>query len=164
MMHHFSCLTPSYEGLEVIKQVAHGRDVYDIGSGNGYWTYMLRRLGVDVWAIDNAESEWRTMWIGDTIMTDGVNFLREKDGGKDAVCLMVYPVVGGEFTKKIIEAYKGRTVVVAGTMNGNGYTGFKDRKVEEWMLERGWKTVGRIPLPSFPGKDEGLCVFERESG
>ena len=160
-MHHFSCLVPSFEGLEVIRQVAQGREVYDIGSGNGYWTYMLRRQGVKVWAVDDGQSAWRTMWVGDTISADGAKWLKGRKGGKEGVCLMVYPVVGGEFTRSVVEAYEGRTVVVAGTMNRNGYTGFKEQKVDEWMEERGWKTMVRIPLPSFPGKDEGLIVFER---
>ena len=160
-MHHFSCLTPSFEGLETIRQAAQGREVYDIGSGNGYWSYMLRRQGVEVLAVDNGQSEWRTMWIGDTIIADAVKCLKGRKGGREGVCLMVYPVVGGEFTSKVVEAYEGRTVVVAGTMNGNGYTGFKEVKIEDWMVERGWETVARVPLPSFPGKDEGLFVFER---
>ena len=122
---------------------------------------MLRRLGVTVYAVDSGESEWRTMWIGDTVVQDGVKFLQGRQGVKQGVCLMVYPVVGGEFTRRVVEAFKGDTVIVAGTVNSNGYTGFKDVRVEEWMQERGWETTVRVPLPSFPGKDEGLFVFER---
>jgi len=173
-MHHFGCAVPSYESLEVMKQFARAdkrkgrekRTVLDIGSGNGYWTYMLRRMGVEVIAVDNEQSEWRTMWIGDTIIADGEKYLKENKGCKEAVLLMVYPIIGADFTIKILSAYKGDTVVVAATQNKNGYTAFRDRTIGEYMVgERPeFERTVQIPLPSFPGKDEALFVFERNSG
>lgn len=110
LFHHFGCVCPSYEALETIRQIAGTRAVADIGSGNGYWTYMLRRMktgkrGLDVVAIDNGISEWRTVWIPDTIETDGVKWLQQHDGGSQHVLLLVYPQVGLEFTSKTIKAY-----------------------------------------------------------
>jgi len=173
-MHHFGCAVPSYESLEVIKQIASGdkrtgrekRVILEMGSGNGYWTYMLRRMAVEVTAVDNEQSAWRTMWIGDTIIADGEKYLKENKGCRTAVLLMVYPIVGADFTAKILSAYIGDTVVVAGTQNKNGYTAFKDRTIGEYMeAERPeFEKIVQIPLPSFPGKDEALFVFERNSG
>lgn len=183
-MHHFGCVVPSYEALEVIRWVSRGRGVVDLGSGNGYWTYMLRRhVGMmgqgQVRAVDNLQSEWRTMWIGDTIVMDGERYLREENkkmeekkkekemGGQadSPVLLLVYPIVGAEFTKTVIAAYKGNTIVVAGTQNRNGYTAFKDQTIEEWMAKKmvGWEKTVQIPLPSFAGKDEAMFVFEKKS-
>ena len=112
--HHFGCICPSYESLELILQVSKGRPVLDLGSGNGYWTYMLRRMEptgkkgkkLEIVAIDNGMSEWRTMWVGDTVQADGVQYLQEHGGGKNAVLLLVYPTVGNEFTSKMIKAYR----------------------------------------------------------
>ena len=163
-MHHFGCVVPSYESLEVIRQTAQKRTVVDLGSGNGYWTYMLRRMGVTAVAVDNLQSVWRTLWIGDTIVKDGDLYLQEENGCENAVLLLVYPIVGSDFTAKVIEAYKGTTICVAGTQNRNGYTAFKDRTIDEYMkAEKGDfdKTV-QIALPSFAGKDEALFVFERK--
>jgi len=42
-MHHFGCVVPSYESLELIRRIAGGKSILDIGSGNGHWTLMLRR-------------------------------------------------------------------------------------------------------------------------
>ena len=155
-------MVPSYESLEVIKQIARGRTVVDLGSGNGYWTYMLRRLGVSVQAVDNLQSQWRTVWIGDTVVKNGDRYLKEGKGCKEMVLLLVYPIVGAEFTERVIEAYQGDTICVVGTQNGNGYTAFKDRTIETYMEERKdfTKTV-QIPLPSFAGKDEALFIFEK---
>ena len=61
----------------MIKQLATAgkkREVIEIGSGNGYWTYMLRRQGVEVKAVDNLQSEYRTLWISDTVIKDGRSF------------------------------------------------------------------------------------------
>ena len=136
----------------------------DLGSGNGYWTWMLRRYGVqDVWAVDNGDSVWRTMWVGDTVQVDGRKFLRElgrsgqqgsrskitkggsietpstkaeeddASGAKSAVLLLVYPQVSTHFTVSALEEYKGDTICVAGTQNQNRFTGFKEESFEEWM-------------------------------
>ena len=181
--HHFGCICPTYEALSLIRQLAHRRPpadggserkpdtqrrprpIFDVGSGNGYWTYMLRRLGLDVRAIDSGVSAWRTVWIPDTIAADGVTYLREQGsgGGSDGVLLLVYPQVGGDFTGRCLRAYAGDSVVVAGTQNGNGFTGFGDETVDVWVAREldGWEKIVQIPLPSFAGKDEALYVFVR---
>jgi hypothetical protein len=112
LYHHFGCCVPSYEAISIIDQIARDRKVLDIGSGNGYWTYMLRhhrgtsaKQQLEVIAIDNGVSEWRTMWIDDTVEADGAQWLRANDGGKDTVMLLIYPSVGNEFTAKTIRAY-----------------------------------------------------------
>ena len=162
-MHHFGCVAPSFEAIEVLKQVAGQRTVIDMGSGNGYWSFMLRRHGLAVEAVDNGDAKYRTLWIGDTVFTDGEKYLKSEKGAKEKVLLLVYPVVGGEFTKRMLAAYEGNTICVAGTQNGNGYTGFKDMIIDQWMEREKpeWKKKVQIALPSFPGKDEALFVFER---
>lgn len=170
--HHFGCLCPSFEALEAIRLLGKGRPVLDIGSGNGYWTYMLRRMNITVYAIDNGDSIWRTMWIGDTIKADGAKYLTQSsytsqgggNGGKDAVLLLVYPQVTTAFTTAVLKAYKGSTICVAGTQNRNGFTGFKDILIDEYVLGelKDFEKIIQTPLPSFAGKDEALYVFERK--
>lgn len=77
---------------------------------------MLRNLEVpgsskskqlsDVVPIDNGSSRWRTLWVGDTVQADGVQWLKKNDGGKEDVLLLVYPIVGNDFTRQIIKAYR----------------------------------------------------------
>lgn len=163
-MHHFGCVVPSYESLEVIKQLAGKRAVVEIGSGNGYWTYMLRRLGLSVQAVDNLQSQYRTLWVGDTLTKNGENYLVDEKGCEDAVLLLVYPIVSSDFTSKVLETYKGDTLCIAGTQNRSGYTAFKDKTIDEYMKAEKieYEKTIQIPLPSFPGKDEALYVFERQ--
>lgn len=188
LYHHFGCVCPSYEALSYIQQVAKGRTILDVGSGNGYWTYMLRRLEtnpkkkLNVIAVDNGLSEWRTMWIGDTIATDGHKWLQQNQGGKDGVLLLVYPMVGLEFTSKMIKAYgkseasgsaspnlanyvhaDGTTIISAGAQNASGFTAFAKETIADWMARElpNWEKVLQVPLPSFPGKDEALFIFEK---
>lgn len=93
---------------------------------------MLRRLGLTVHAIDNGDSVWRTMWIGDTEKTDGAKYLTQRaNDGADAVLLLVYPQVTTSFTTSVLKAYKGSTIVVAGTQNKNGFTAFKDVLIDD---------------------------------
>ena len=179
---------PSYESLEVIKQISKGRTIIDLGSGNGYWTYMLRRMGdekkpVKVVPVDSGLSEWRTMWIGDTVMADGVKYLQQHQDGRDQVLLLVYPQVGADFTGKVLRAYseckmyramialetdriaEGDTIIVAGTQNTNGFTAFAKETIAQWMSREmpTFENVLQIPLPSFAGKDEALFVFQKPS-
>ena len=72
---------------------------------------MLRKFesnpkkALQVLPIDNGQSEWRTMWVGDTVEVDGEKWLRQNKGGVEDVLLLVYPVVGQEFTGKMLRAY-----------------------------------------------------------
>ncbi|KAJ4403412.1 hypothetical protein N0V82_010657 [Gnomoniopsis sp. IMI 355080] len=171
LMHHFGCAVPSYESLEILKVVADGRAVVDMGSGNGYWAFMLRQHGVDVKPVDNAQSEWRANWVSDTTIIDGPKWLTKNAAGKDVVLLMVYPVVGGGagggveggFTRDLIKAYQGDTVAVVGTQNRNGYTSFREMTFDEYMEREQpeWTKVVQIPVPSFAGKDEALFIYQR---
>ncbi|KAG5935750.1 hypothetical protein E4U53_000377 [Claviceps sorghi] len=171
LMHHFGCATPSHEALEILRILADGRPVADMGSGNGYWAFMLRGYGLTVHAVDNMQSEWRVNWISDTVTMDGVEWLRKNKGGKHMVLLLVYPVVGGGigggteggFTRNLVDAFRGDCIAVVGTQNGNGYTGFKHMTVDQYMDKEKteWEKAVQIPLPSFAGKDEALYVFLR---
>lgn len=127
---------------------------------------MLRRLKVVVIAVDNMASEYRTMWIPDTVKADGVEYLKKNAGGKGKVLLLVYIVTAGTFTSRLMDAYQGDTIVVVGTQNGNRYTGFSDCTVEEYFEKEmvGWEMICRIAMPSFAGKDEAMYVWKRKSG
>lgn len=170
-MHHFGCATPSHESLQILKILADGRDVADIGSGNGYWSYMLRAYGLRAHPVDNMQSTWRVSWVDDTVISDGVKWLKQHENGKQMVLLLVYPIVGGgigggtegAFTKGLVDAYCGDTIAVVGTQNRNGYTGFKAKTMAEYMEKEQphWTKVVQIPLPSFGGKDEALFVYQR---
>lgn len=171
LMHHFGCATPSHESLQILKILADGRDVADMGSGNGYWSYMLRAYGVNSQPVDNMQSTWRVSWVDGTTISDGVKWLKRHADGKRMVLLLVYPVVGGgvgggregAFTRDLVNAYGGDTIAVVGTQNGNGYTGFRNMTMAEYMEREqpGWTKIVQVPLPSFGGKDEALFVFQR---
>lgn len=173
-MHHFGCVVPSHEALEILRLVADGRAVADVGSGNGYWTFMLRQYGLTVHPVDNMQSEWRVNWVADTVVSDGVRWLRKKDSGRDMVLLLVYPVVGaglpgggggkeGGFTRNLVEAYRGDTLAVVATQNSNGYTAFGSMTMVQFMEREHpeWTKVVQIPVPSFACKDEALYIFQR---
>lgn len=183
--HHFGCVCPSWDALNLTQQLTRSRvdskngsspkkAIVDIGSGNGYWAFLLRALGNTVHAVDNALSEWRTMWIGDTIISDGVEFLEKPPpnistslGGRgcpNAVLMLVYPQVSNGFTGRVIRAYKGDVIVVAGTQNGNGFTAFRDESIVTWMEKESpeFERIVQIPLPSFAAKDEAMFVFSRK--
>ncbi|KAK0665869.1 hypothetical protein QBC41DRAFT_327055 [Cercophora samala] len=149
--------------------------VLDVGSGNGYWSFMLRQYGMETTAVDNLQSEWRVTWIPDTLLTTGTAFLQSlpPQEHKAHILLLVYPITGpdgrGSFTRELMREYKGDIVVVAGTQNNNGYTSFGRGKgtMDSFMLEdqeqKGrWEKVVQVPLPSFAGRDEGLFVYVRK--
>lgn len=119
---------------------------------------------LDVRPIDNQMSEYRVSWVRDTIKSDGQAYLKQHSNGKGCVLLLVYPQATGNFTGPIMHAFEGDTIVVAGTQNGNGFTGFQDVVVDEWVEKhlRAFELTLRMPLPSFAGKDEALFVFQRK--
>ncbi|TVY26995.1 hypothetical protein LHYA1_G003828 [Lachnellula hyalina] len=164
--HHFGCVVPTYDALHILSLLTAEASggVIDMASGNGYWTYMLRRMKLDVVAVDNMDSEYRTLWIPDTVKSDGVEYLKKNSGGKGKILLMVYMVTAGTFTKRVVQVYRGNIIVVVGTQNANRYTGFSDCTAEDWFEKEmpGWEMTCRIAMPSFAGKDEGLTVWKRK--
>jgi len=134
---------------------------------------MLRQYGATAVAVDSGQSVWRTRWIGDTVEADGARWLSraENQSGRDMVLLVVYPIVGGglvggaegDFTRSLLRTYKGDTIAVVGTQNHNGYTGFRDMTMDEFMAKehRDWVKIAQIPMPSFAGKDDALFVFRK---
>ncbi len=62
-MHHFGCAVSSYEALEILRIFTAGRTVADVGSGGGYWSFMLSAYGVPVVAIGSGQSSWRVSWL-----------------------------------------------------------------------------------------------------
>jgi hypothetical protein len=179
--HHFGCVVPSYAALHVLAKLAQPArpskedvlPILDIGSGNGYWTCMLRHFPIahigmtkplDVRAVDSQVSEYRVSWIRDTINMDGKQYLKKNSGGKGCVLLLVYPQATGDFTGPILKAFEGDAIVVAGTQNRNGFTAFRDMIVDEWVEKNlsHFELTLRMPLPSFAGKDEALFVFQRK--
>lgn len=178
--HHFGCIVPSYAALHVLAKLAQPAKpskedvlpILDVGSGNGYWTYMLRHFPLpapemktlDVRPIDSGLSEYRVSWIKDTIKMDGKEYLRQNDKGKGTVLLLVYPQATGNFTGPVLSLFEGDTIVVAGTQNQNGFTAFQDQGVDQWVEKnlKAFELTLRMPLPSFAGKDEALFVFQRK--
>ncbi|KAK0655848.1 hypothetical protein B0T16DRAFT_364570 [Cercophora newfieldiana] len=172
-MHHFSCAIPSHEALTLLTRLSSGRKILDIGSGTGYWTFMLRQYGANCIPLDNGQSAWRTTWVPDTIRADATQWLSrpENRGGADMLLLVVYPIVGGGiaggveggFMRGLMKACKADTIAVVGTQNRNGYTAFRDMTMDEFIdrEHQDWVRVAQIPLPAFPGKDEALFVFQR---
>lgn len=165
-MHHFGCAIPTYEALQIINLICtpasfNKKKLIDLGSGNGYWSFLLTRMNVPVVSVDDVSSSWRTSWPIPTVKADAIQWLRETETA-DMVMMLVYPVTANQFTERAIQGFMGSTIVVVGTLNGNGYTGFAKVTVEEWMKERGgWEVMVKIAVPSFPGKDDGLIVFQR---
>ncbi|KAL9095171.1 MAG: hypothetical protein Q9165_002427 [Trypethelium subeluteriae] len=170
LYHHYGCICPSHDALHLLHTLSTSHTpalpIIDLGSGSGYWTLLLRRLGLTVTAIDDGTSEWRTRWISDTIYSDGIAWLRRNAGAKGSILFLGYPQVGGGFTENVVRAFAGEVLVVAGTQNANGFTAFRGETVADWMERemgaKGWRRVGQVPLPSFAGKDEALFVFLRE--
>lgn len=143
LYHHFSCVCPSYEALEILRIVAKGRPIVDVGSGNGYWTYMLRRMkdgkkNVEVVPVDNGLSDWRTLWVPDTVEMDGVEWLQKHDNGKNHLLLLVYPQVSHDFTAKTIQAYRELSPL---TRTWNGCADFVARWIYDcycWISKWQW--------------------------
>ncbi|KAI2617105.1 hypothetical protein GGR54DRAFT_212626 [Hypoxylon sp. NC1633] len=188
LMHHFGCACPTHEALLLLRAVAAGREVLDVGSGGGYWTFQLRAYGVRAVAVDSGQSAWRVNWVEDTQIADGAAWLRRRRKNSssssrnrrgvaaaapdpdEGVLLLVYPIVGGSvagdreggFTRDMLDAYAGDTVAVVGTQNRGGYTGFRGESMDEYMQREraadGWVKVVQVALPSFPDTRYGFTA------
>jgi hypothetical protein len=150
-----------------LKTISELQPVVEIGSGNGYWVYLLRSRGCDVTAVDsypndrtrgqrNVSRHAATTWIDDTIVMSGEQFLREQKGCKHATLLFCWPREG--MLESILRHYSGNVIVVIGEYE-DGCTD----SMSKYSRAREWKHVKTIIIPNWFHNHDDLCVYRRRT-
>lgn len=170
----YSWAIPSRIALGKLKDWIGGRNVIEIGGGRGLWSRLLRGMGVSVQVsdatgtkensflkdLDNDEDEGSEHTWTDVMQMRGEEHAAM--GGEGDVLMMVWPYFEAEGEKdwqeEALKAFRGRGLIFVGEMQG-GATGTPGLWKE---IERSWKHVGVIDIPTWDMIRDRIYLFERK--
>jgi hypothetical protein len=160
--HAYSYAIPTLAALEMI--AAHSPDgLVEFGCGRAYWSYLLKRMGVSVKAIDvepqgksgvvffrynSAIDPWTPVDYG------GIERLTR--GTAKRTLLLVWPPEINDMADAAIQTWRGNTLAYVGEWYGcTGTCKFHERLLAEFDL------VDEVHIPTFYGYFDSLRIFKR---
>jgi hypothetical protein len=154
----FSWAIPTADALSM---VAGWAPIVDAGAGMGYWTALLRTLGVDVAASDLAppgdggsndyHRDRRQPWTA-VQHAGSVTAVRQRPGHTLLLCWPPYDDDAASY--EVLRAYRGEVLLYAG-----GKTAGSVRFHRE--LDLNWRAVEQVPLPRWPWLSDHLVAYRR---
>lgn len=141
----FTWAVPRRKALETIADL--DMPVYEVGSGRGYWAWMLEKLGVRM----VCEEPMARRWYWRT-----PNYERPRIVPRDHALMLCWPEANQHWTYRCLRRYRGSTVIFMGergTITGNA--AFHDLLETEFTEYRG------IDLPQWRGLHDNMWIFKR---
>lgn len=146
---------PTEEALLKIGEHSHN-GVVEIGAGTGYWAGLLRELGVDVAAYDEAPHDnFQAKACWSEVHKGGPLYVLKHP---ERTLMLSWPPYDTPMAALTLRRYKGSTLVYIGEGSG-GCTG--DAEFHD-MLEDEWKEIDGVALPQWPGIHDYLTVYKRK--
>ena len=123
--------------------------IVEIGSGSGYWAWLLSQLGVDVLAFDVAPPAflWHPVYAADA--TVARHF-------PDRALLLCWPPWGSPMARDALCSYAGSTVIFIGEWMG----GTADPEFFAHLATK-FQVIDSARLPQWFARDDHLWVFRR---
>jgi hypothetical protein len=153
----YSFAVPTDAALATLSRYA---PLVELGAGTGYWTWLLRRRGVDCVAFDAAPPDvlpnpnaFRPLtWT--PVAQGGVEAL---DAHTDRTLFLCWPSYRDPFAAHALAAYTGSTFIYIGEARG-GHTADEDFFT---ALDHDWRATEHVALPNWPGTRDALTVYRR---
>ncbi len=114
---YFGFAIPVSEALSTI--LSDGRNIVELGSGQGYWASLLEAASGNVTAVDSGRYEHRH--FAATIEQDGAAYLQEHGGAADSTLLICWGHRGSGMDEALAEV-KGEFLAVVGEPSVEGCT------------------------------------------
>ncbi len=142
---------------EAISLIASFGPIVEMGAGAGYWSYLLRKVGVDVVAYDEApyknawcdfEDGWTEVLVGGT---------QKASEHPDRALFLCWPPYDHPMASETLKAYLkagGRTLIYVGEGSG-GCTG--DYEFHDLLIHM--KPIAGHNIPSWFGIHDELVVY-----
>jgi hypothetical protein len=147
---------PSQDALIEIARYVKGEKVLSVASGNGYWEYLLKSIGVDIIATDPGIGGYGEYWTRTYTKVEKMDALEAiKNHEQRNVLFICWPLARGTMAFDALACFKGSYCVYIGEKKG-GMTAtweFFEEVDENWDIEK------RVKLPSWPSlADKNLPV------
>ncbi len=150
---------PTAEALDELKR---NQPIVEAGAGTGYWTSLLRKMGVDIVAYDivpvpakdnawhfRANKSWSDVLAGDESVVEKF---------PERTLFICWPPGDDPFAFKALSKYEGKTFIYVGEDQGgcNGNDDFFDLLRKDWALKK------TIAIPQWPSIFDRMYVYERK--
>ena len=150
LIEKFSLAIPNEESLNAITRMG---PIIEVGSGSGYWAFLIRCKCVDIIAVDDRSSpqKWTMDWFPSTIKCDALKYLEEHGGCSDRTLFMSWPTCG----ESILSAFKGDHFIIIG----------KSECRSKWELcnDPEWVLLDCIEIPVWPGMYNRMRIYMRRT-
>jgi hypothetical protein len=144
---------------QTVDAIVKHAPLLEIGCGSGYWSYELRKAGVDVVATDPGIGKYYDMsgWkpFIDIELIDGVTAVRKYP---NRALLIVWPDYDTPWSFETLQTFEGTTVIYVG--EGNGGCTANDEFHE--LLSTHYEQHEEIAIPQFWGLHDRLEVYKRK--
>ncbi len=158
---HFAWAIPN---LSALQEIAHHGSIIELGCGNGYWAWLLRKMGVDILACDplaagdpgSHRDAGTTAWT--ELLTAGVEIL-SAPGHRERTLFLCWPPPFSSMAADCLKLYQGNRLLYVGEEPG-GCCG--DEEFEE-LIRRDWLLEKRVNIPRGPAPfvKDSLYVYRR---
>lgn len=158
----FAWAIPNLSALQAIAR--HG-SIIELGCGNGYWAWLLRKMGVDILACDPLASgepgshrdQGTTAWTH--VINSGPEIL-SSDAALGRTLFLCWPPPFSSMAADCLKRYQGERLLYVGEEPG-GCCG-DDEFMQ--LIERDWVTEQRINIPRWPAPfvKDSLYVYRRK--
>jgi hypothetical protein len=161
----FAHAVPCDEALDALRALS---PLLEVGAGAGYWAALLRARGTDVLATDAAPPDGAAA-LSQVACAEGAHAAAQH--GAARTLLLVWPLppgdVGAPWDAAALAAFPGRVVAHVGEARGatplRGHLahGATTSAAFQDALARDFECVRRVPLPTRPGLEDELTIWER---
>ncbi len=127
------------------------RQLLEVAAGSGLWARLLTEAGVPVVATDSGaglQPAWFPVEIADAQIA-------VRSHPECTVLLLCWPPFNETCAFRALGAFKGDLLVYVGDPRFTADKAFHD------LLRKSWQCHETIPLPSWPGLDDGLHLYVR---
>ena len=160
---------PTYEAIKCIKTFIPDvffapEGVIELGAGSGYWSYLLRTIGVKVRAFDpapggtvNPPNEY-SFWKSWTEIEKGDHtVLNQIPDAKKWALLLCWPDYDVDWPAQALDLYPGNVLIYI----GEGPSGCTGNNRFHKILQAQWKTYVSKRIPKWPGIHDCLEIYVR---
>lgn len=162
----YSWAIPTEEALRAIAELS---PIVEMGAGTGYWTYLLRSMGVDVIAYDKIPSDstgslalacnpWHIGARLHTEVESGTPEVLKKHS--DRTLFLCWPPLG-DMAKQCLDEWKGEYLVYIGDMNDESVSINANKAFRE-ELRSSFKLTGTVTLLRWPGIEDFMTIWKRQ--
>lgn len=151
---NFSWAVPTREAIAAIATFAQGRGVLEVCAGTGLWARLLAEAGVDIVATDALPPSGPA--YADVQVCDATAAVYAHP--ERSLLFICWPPFRRDCARLALEAFAGDRLAYIGDRRFTADAGFYD------LLARDWRLAAELPLPSWPGIDDRLYLYERARG